>query len=363
MSEEENTPVEKKAKKKVKKEIPKSKKLLAFAVAIDMVILCVLGGFVIYSYSKIVELTNQLSYVSDTANVILTDVGNMRTGIESTLEEEASLIEDWNITVSDVDFDNKTYTVDIVVVPKAYKDTTKLVIYFGTKKYPLTLDGYQYVGNATLPLSKSYDGNVTVLFANGSKKNTEVLSSYEGIQPKFTSVLSGTMSKMPEYEDGKLIIKSDVNYGISEENVYGFTSFEYIIEVDGKKIDSLNLKKEVMNDGKKASDKKDNEHSVDNELTTESTEYDSDINPLYTVLGVSDINKKYDVDEDSDVRIYIEAKTQEGYDFQYDLFNGTTNTSTEDEDAEGFVDSLDYFESNACVYDTKGGKLSLEEKN
>lgn len=60
------------------------------------VVLIVLFGFVAFMYLKLTELTNQLTYLQDSTNVILSDVGNLQSNIEKTLEEDASMIEDYS---------------------------------------------------------------------------------------------------------------------------------------------------------------------------------------------------------------------------------------------------------------------------
>ena len=50
-------------------------------------------------------------------------------------------------------------------------------IYFGTTECPLKADGYMFKGNITLPLNKTFNGNVTFLLANGKKKTTEVVEA------------------------------------------------------------------------------------------------------------------------------------------------------------------------------------------
>ena len=42
------------------------------------VVLIVLFGFVAFMYLKLIELTNQLTYLQDSTNVILSDVGNLQ---------------------------------------------------------------------------------------------------------------------------------------------------------------------------------------------------------------------------------------------------------------------------------------------
>ena len=56
------------------------------------------------SRAKSAAVTNQLAYLQDTTNIILSDVGGMQSSIEKTLEEEASMVEDYSIEVKDMDF-------------------------------------------------------------------------------------------------------------------------------------------------------------------------------------------------------------------------------------------------------------------
>ena len=63
------------------------------------VVLIVLFGFVAFMYLKLTELTNQLTYLQDSTNVILSDVGNLQSNIEKTLEEDASMIENYSIDI------------------------------------------------------------------------------------------------------------------------------------------------------------------------------------------------------------------------------------------------------------------------
>ena len=64
-----------------------------------VLILILLLVFGILMYGKVSELINQLAYLQDTTNIILSDVGGMQSSIEKTLEEEASMVEDYSIEV------------------------------------------------------------------------------------------------------------------------------------------------------------------------------------------------------------------------------------------------------------------------
>lgn len=75
-------------------------KLEKILIVLILILLLVFG---ILMYGKVSELTNQLAYLQDTTNIILSDVGGMQSSIEKTLEEEASMVEDYSIEVKDMD--------------------------------------------------------------------------------------------------------------------------------------------------------------------------------------------------------------------------------------------------------------------
>ena len=73
---------------------------------------------------------------------------------------------------------------------KEYTEDTKTSVFFGTNEIPLELNGIKYTGEATLPLSEDYAGNVTFLFVDGNKRSTEVLDEFEGVTSVFKNVAS-----------------------------------------------------------------------------------------------------------------------------------------------------------------------------
>ena len=197
-----------------------------------VLILILLLVFGILMYGKVSELTNQLAYLQDTTNIILSDVGGMQSSIEKTLEEEASMVEDYSIEVKDMDFARHEYKVEVSVIPKEYTDNTTMSIYFGTTECPLKADGYMFKGNITLPLNKTFNGNVTFLLANGKKKTTEVVEDFDGVSGKFDQVLSGTLDGTPALKDGKLSLKGKCTYTLDNVAMYHFKSFEIAASLD-----------------------------------------------------------------------------------------------------------------------------------
>lgn len=85
--------------------------------------------------NRIKKLETQMSYTSDNTSVILSDVQTMQDDIKSTLEEEASLITDWDISLKSADFTDMTYTVSVSVVPKEYTEDTKPVYFSVQTRY------------------------------------------------------------------------------------------------------------------------------------------------------------------------------------------------------------------------------------
>ena len=225
-----------------KKERRKGKRLLWYLLAGGTALLAVIAVASIGAvYIKLGELGNRIAYLQDTTDIIQTNVSNMEANIEATLEEEASLIEDYSIDVVDCDFAAGTYDVQIRVLPKEYTDTTQTSIFFGTQEYPLELEGYAFCGTATLPLSVSYDGNVTILFTDGERRATEVLQNYIGFQHSLQEVLMGSIANMPRYRDGKLTIRDNAAVSLDGKGIYDFTELKLIVTADEQEIYNYDL--------------------------------------------------------------------------------------------------------------------------
>jgi hypothetical protein len=178
------------------------------------------------------ELMSQMFYLQDSTSVLQSDLNTMETNIEAALEQESSLIEDYSIRVTDCNFAKGTYSVDITVLPKEYTEATQLTIYFGTRSYNLALSGISFKGSATLSMANDYDGNVTVLFTNGEKRSTEVLSGYKDFQTTLKQTMNGSVSSVEDsYQDGEWAVNGTVDYELDGQNSFEFESFHLIAEV------------------------------------------------------------------------------------------------------------------------------------
>lgn len=404
------------------KKTTKKKNILATVIIIIVAIAISLGILLAFVLNRLSVLSNRISYLSDTADIILNDVSTLQSNIEATLEEESSLLESWSVDLLYTDFRAKTYTVDVTIIPKSYTDTTRAIIYFGTNEYELKLDGYSYKSKIVLPLGEKYDGNVTVLFIDGDKKATEVISGYKDVQHDFDDVLSGNATEMPVYRDGKLEIDGAFDFVLQGDDNFKFTSLELIVDAGKKDIDTVNLKKlaeeqmgitdetgsasedlyttenvgnpdsqdntdntdnmdnQSQNDDADNPDENDNtdEKSDTEEKSTgkltlaettekeESRKHVEETAEPTTFAGTYEMKGEYEVENSQNIRIYLRAETEDGFVFEYDLFNATTvsalveSTIDEDKDATGFETKANYFAGNYSVYDSKGAKY---EKN
>jgi hypothetical protein len=378
-------------KGKEPKKHPKKEVVLGTAAVVITTAAVVLSAVACFSvrgmHTKLEELGNQLSYLQDNTDIIMTDLHNMETNIEAALEESASLIEDYSIVVTDCDFSAGTYDVTISVIPKEYTETTQTSIYFGTQEYPLELQEFTFYGTATLPMDQSYDGNVTVLFTDGGRRSTEVLQSYTGFQTSLENVLYGNIANMPVYQDGTLIVHDNAVVFLEGNGSYGFTKLELVATADGEEIYNYDLlgntggviaaeepegEEEAATGGESADtaasdsgDDADNTNHVESGSAADGeTQTANPDNAEETINGNAaaqevvggfsterELNLTYDLAEGTEVRIFLRATTEDGYQFTYDLFNGVTSELEENEF--GFAPSENYFADNYAVYDKK----------
>ncbi len=347
----------------------KNKIDMIFRIALGIILICmaVLLGITGYRYNNMSvaldKMSNQLLYLEDTSKVIESNVSNLKEEWSSALQEDAGMIEDYSVRVTGFDFAKGTYDVLITIVPKEYTDTTEANIYFGTTEYPLALNGYAYQGTASLPIDISYDGNMTILFADGNKKTTEVVHSYVGFQSMSEDILSGSMIAMPEYVDGMLNVVDDVTVNLDGNGLFEFSTLCYVVEAD----DKILYVQDILEENEEAQDPEaaDEEAAEDTAEETEQEEQEE--------LFIEQIPLEYQHDpvwgEDLDcavdtgieiqagarIRVLLLAYTTEGYRFEYDLFNGVLSTEKEE-----FVESADYFTPHFAMYDEKGGRWNIK---
>lgn len=342
---------------------------------IILVAMAVLLGITGYRYNNMSialnKISNQLFYLEDTSKVIESNVDNLEAELSSILQEDASMIEDYSVRVTGCDFANGTYDVLITVVPREYTDTTETSIYFGTTEYRLALNRYAYQGTASLPIDTSYDGNMTILIADGNKKNTEVVHSYVGFQTMASDILSGSTIAMPEYADGVLSISDDVTVNLDGNGLYEFGTLCYVVEADDQILYVQDLLEEDAQDledvdgeteatGEPEKNGETDEKLQENEQNPETASIE-DLALSYSHDSIWGVSKEYVVSAEKEVtpgakiRVLLVSCTAEGYRFEYDLFNGVLK-----DEQEGFVESADYFAPHFTMYDEKGGRWNIK---
>lgn len=322
-------------------------------------ILVVLAVFVGLMYGKMTELTNQITYLQDTTNVILSDVSGLETGIAQTMEEQNSLVESYSIDLTDMNFLTGKYTVEVSVIPKEYTDTMELSVFFGTIECPLKNDGYVYTGSVSLPLEDDFSRNLTFLFSDGKKKSTDVYKGYTGVQTYLDKVLYGVMSQSPKYRDGVLTLEDTVSYALDGADLYEFEKFELIAEWNDEEIYSQDLVVDEASD-----EVEDEAENLPADLYQEDTEMGEAVTESYPVTGISgdfEMSLKYEPEGAGHLRVFLQARTTDDYVFVYDLFRGELVENVETGqglrlDEESFDRSPMY-----VVYDKRGGKLELNQ--
>lgn len=314
------------------------KKSVMLLIALDVIVVAALIAATVFLHSRVEVLSNQISYIQDNTNILVTDMSNLQDNIKATLEEEASKIEEWNVSVIDTDFDTNTYTVHVSVIPKEYTETTTVSVYFGPNGYPLVLDGLKFVGDVTLPLSESYKGNLTFLLVDGTSRATEVITKYAGIQEEFGNVLSGSMKEAPTIEAGKLSFSTSNDVTLNTGN-YGIESFELVVERTNyepveEELDSVEDDASVVTSSKskKASTTEDVADSIEecehiDLISALAIDKNAilDAESQMTLAGEVELKKAFEISPGCSIRVYLMVETSEGFIFEYDLYSGTVN--------------------------------------
>lgn len=332
------------------------KKIVTIVTAVLGLALVVgfVAGFVIM-VKQMQEITNQLVYLQDTSDIIQSDLGGLQSDIKKTLEEENSMVENYAIDVVDTDFSAGTYTVNVTVIPKEYTDQTKASVFFGTKEYALTLNGYTYQGTMVLSTEESYDGNVTFLFQNGEKKSTEVLKNYVGFISGFDfTSLRGILENPPDFSKGVLQLNSILEYDLQGAGDFEFSSLMCVVEKEGEVIYEKELLTETQEEESDTVDFFQGIGEGDEVVSTEASAGQEVVTePVTGKSGTYQFETTQEMEAGAKVRIYLRAVSTEEYTFFYDIFQGTTG------EEEGFVEENPMEVNSYYVVDKKGGTLIL----
>ena len=216
-------------------------KMPGILLAVLLIVVIMVVGAFIKLQNKLEELGNQLMYLQDTNSILNEEIFSLQTNIEAALEEENSLIESYSVKVLELDLEKRTYQVSVSVVPKEYSSSTRTSVFFGVNEFPLVLNRYAFEGIIELSFSDIYDGNMTFLFSNGEKKNTEIAKDYVGIQTKLEKLLYGSIEKIPSYRNGQLIFNHLVEYSLNEYESQEYQSLELVLMAEDEELKVVNL--------------------------------------------------------------------------------------------------------------------------
>lgn len=286
-------------------------------------------------------LNGRILYLQDTLSILQSDISNMKDEIRTTLEEENSLLESHTFELVDMNFENNTYSLNMTVIPKDYTDSTEISVFFGTLEFELEARDFFFNGTAVLPFDNSFAGNVTVLIKNGSSKNTEVLHSYDGYVNDFGAMVKATALNNPTLKDGVLTAKGPARVELDGKKRFDFVGCNLWIEVNGEKVcgrDYLKYREE-QSGNTTIQDYAEDGDGLEVVLHTALTEF--------TCADGSTIKCK--ASKNDVIHIYVEAVTEDGYVFQYDIFTGTVNDAGTD-----YVEGSVSLESNSRMIDRYG---------
>ena len=317
--------------------------------AITIILLAALIAGAVLLNNRIKKLETQMSYTSDNTSVILSDVQTMQDDIKSTLEEEASLITD-----------------SVSVVPKEYTEDTKTSVFFGTNEIPLELNGIKYTGEATLPLSEDFAGNVTFLFVDGNKRSTEVLDEFEGVTSVFKNVASGILANKPTFDNGSIKLGTDVDVAVMGNDYFDFNSVQLVVASSDTELKTYDIRQLLAENGTDSADSADTDsitsalsrkddakkdgskNDTENDTSDASKEDDGKLHSLEGTVKIEDL---IPVTAASNIKIYVKAVSAQGYTFTYDLFDGTVNQDITDFETTADISGGDY-----TVTDPTGSK-------
>ena len=304
--------------------------------AITIILLAALIAGAVLLNNRIKKLETQMSYTSDNTSVILSDVQTMQDDIKSTLEEEASLITDWDISLKSADFTDMTYTVSVSVVPKEYTEDTKTSIFYGTNEIQIELNG------------------------------TEVLDEFEGVTSVFKNVASGILANKPTFDNGSIKLGTDVDVAVMGNDYFDFNSVQLVVASSDTELKTYDIRQLLAENGTDSADSADTDsitsalsrkddakkdgskNDTENDTSDASKEDDGKLHSLEGTVKIEDL---IPVTAASNIKIYVKAVSAQGYTFTYDLFDGTVNQDITDFETTADISGGDY-----TVTDPTGSK-------
>ena len=313
--------------------------------AITIILLAALIAGAVLLYNRIKKLETETVYVLSVKSALFKEMSQsvMRLASSSRVDLISSCMVCTSESITDVL--SEVYDICVSVVPKEYTEDTKTSVFFGTNEIPLELDGIKYTGEATLPLSEDYAGNVTFLFVDGNMRSTEVLVKFEGVTSVFKNVASGILADKPTFDNGSIKLGTDVDVAVMGNDYFDFNSVQLLVASSDTELKTYDIRQLLAENGTDSADSADTDsitsalsrkddakkdgskNDTENDTSDASKEDDGKLHSLEGTVKIEDL---IPVTAASNIKIYVKAVSAQGYTFTYDLFEGTVNQDITD---------------------------------
>ena len=171
-------------------------------------------------------------------------------------EEDQPFITDWDISLKSADLPIR-HTQSLSRWCQRSTQRIQNQCIFGTNEIPLELNGIKYTGEATLPLSEDYAGNVTFLFVDGNKRSTEVLDEFEGVTSVFKNVASGILANKPTFDNGSIKLGTDVDVAVMGNDYFDFNSVQLVVASSDTELKTYDIRQLLAENGTDSADSAD----------------------------------------------------------------------------------------------------------
>ena len=233
---------------------------------------------------KIENLSSANSRLNSEINLIRNDINSIYSNVDKQLKEQASLISGFDYSIGNPDKDMKTVPLILEVVPKMITDEIKLSVAVADVTSQLTRKGSAFSGKINVGLFEAYEQYPLLTIESTDGIKTEYLEDIN-ISYLFTDYLPSLDAHMnmdwTRTSNGTLRVSSILSIqSFVKSSDVNFTSFSFVEELNGKEIGREDITSDVLKAG--------NEYS-------------------------KDYNKSFEVTDEFELRIYIEAVDSLGY--------------------------------------------------
>ena len=205
---------------------------IAALIVLQIITLIRLGGIRQDLENTKSELTGLVSQVSG-------EIGTISGNVQSTLEQQASLLESCDYTMGDWDPVKKTVPVSFSITPKEVKEDTTISLTVAGETVAMVKNGAVFT--AVMPVSVFKDWNAGVIISESGVQKTEKLEIWENliekVFPYLFCELDGESTFTPNGEGGGEYHRQGslfMEITPTEGNSVSISRVSLVIAVDGK---------------------------------------------------------------------------------------------------------------------------------